>query len=139
MKVFKFFSHPYVLIICFLMIIISGEHLGGFYALYILLALPHGGVHALLAVAGIIILLFGYHKFKRRKIHRAEILLNLTGLLLLFGSLYLFFADDRSHYNWGTFEQAVPVASLFLCGAVAIVFLIDNLSIHNLSATANPG
>ena len=136
MKVFKFFSHPYTLIICFLMIIISGEHLGGFYMFYILLALPHGGIHALLAVAGVVVLLFSHWKFKRRKIHRAAVLLNLLGLALLFVSIYIFFANDSSRYNWGTFEQAVPVASLFLCGAVGIVFLIDNLTIEFIAAKA---
>lgn len=50
MKMIKLFTHPVVIIIAFLLILINGEHLGGFYLLYILLGLPHGAVHSLLAI-----------------------------------------------------------------------------------------
>jgi TRAP-type uncharacterized transport system fused permease subunit len=129
MKVFKILSHPYTLIICFLMILISGEHLGGFYILYLLLALPHGAIHSILALAGIGVLLFTFYRFQRKKVHRAEILLNVLGLALLFLSIYLFFANDKQHYNFGTFEQVVPVSTLFFTGVIATLFLTDNLSI----------
>ena len=52
MKMIKLFTHPVVIIIAFLLILISGEHLGGFYLLYILLGLSHGAVHSLLAIDG---------------------------------------------------------------------------------------
>ena len=45
------------LITSFLLIIISGEHLGGFYALYLLLALFYGGIHSLLGLSGIVLLI----------------------------------------------------------------------------------
>lgn len=137
MKVFKFLSHPYTLIICFLMILISGEHLGGFYILYILLALPHGGIHAILALAGIGILLASYYKFNRRKTYRIAFFLNIAGLALLFLSIYLFFFNDKQHYNWGTFEQTVPLISLFFTGLIAILFLIDNLGVGQMPVNAN--
>ena len=39
MKKIKIITHPVTLILCFFLILISGEHLGGFYLLYILLGL----------------------------------------------------------------------------------------------------
>jgi hypothetical protein len=137
MKLFKILSHPYTLIICFLFILISGEHLGGFYALYLLLALPHGGIHSLLALTGIIILLTSYYKFKRKKIYRIEIFLNMVGLVLLFLSIYLFFLNDRQHYNYGTFEQTIPIFTLFFTGSIAILFLIDNLNMGHVPVKIN--
>jgi GNAT superfamily N-acetyltransferase len=122
MKFFKIISHPYTLIICFLMIMISGEHLGGFYALYILLALPFGGVHAFLAIGGIVILLVTHKKLQSKGL--ASVLLNYVGVLLLFLSLYYFFWADKKHYNWGTFDQTVPVLTMILTAFVAVCFLI---------------
>jgi len=124
MKVLKIFTHPYVLIISFLMIMISGEHLGGFYILYLLLALPSGAIHSLLALVGIGLLLVGYHKYERKNIHLAEFILNVVGTLLLFSSIYLFFLNDRDNYNYGTFTQTVPVITLVFFSFLSICFLL---------------
>lgn len=121
MKLFRSLSSPYTLIICFCLIMISGEQLGGFYALYILLGLFAGAIHSLLAVAGMIILLISYHRFKNRKAILQ--VLNVIGVLLLFSSIYYFFWNDKQHYNWGSFEQTVPVASMLLTAIVGICFL----------------
>jgi hypothetical protein len=126
MKLFKILSHPYTLIICFLMMVISGEHLGGFYALYILLALPFGGVHAILAVAGIIILLISHNAFAKKGKQRESIAMNVFGLLLMVSSVYYFFSADKKHYNWGTFQQTVPMLTIILTASVALCFLIGN-------------
>lgn len=125
MKIFKFLSHPYTLIICFLLIMISGENFGGFYALYILMALPFGGVHALLALAGILILLIN-HNIQPNKINSVRPVINLLGVLLLFGSLYYFFWADKQHYNYGSFQQTVPVFTMALAGFIATCFLINS-------------
>jgi hypothetical protein len=125
MKLFKFLSHPYTLIICFLAIMISGENFGGFYAMYILMALPFGGVHALLAFAGIIVLL-GNHSIKRNKVNAAWQVINMLGVLLLFASLYYFFWADKQHYNYGSFEQPVPILTMAVTALAAACFLISN-------------
>ena len=62
MKAIQVITHPVTLIISFLFILISGEHWGGFYILYLLLALPHGGLHALLGFVGIVILVIAMNK-----------------------------------------------------------------------------
>lgn len=127
MKAINIITHPVTLIICFLLVMVSGQHFGGFYLLYILLALPHGSVHSVLAVAGITILLFSNYKYKRQFSFKIEPLLNITGVLMLLFSLYLFFYNDKGHYNYGTFYQIVPIISLVGFVLMCVVFSINNL------------
>lgn len=96
MKVLKILTHPYTLIISFLMIMISGEHLGGFYVLYLLLALPINASHSLLALIGIGLLLFSYHKYQGKSSHIVEAIVNIAGALLLFLSIYFFLSMTAS-------------------------------------------
>ena len=129
MKLFKILSHPYTLIISFLMILISGQHLGGFYMFYILLALPHGGVHSLFALAGIIILLINYNQHDNEKRSNIKMLLNLSGLAFLLVSIVLFFLNDRQHYNWDTFQQIIPISTLLLFIVIASCFLLKTTGV----------
>ena len=122
MKPFRVLSHPYTLIICFLLIIISGENWGGFYLLYILMALPFGALHALLAIAGIASLVIGYHGFQK-KLSVLKIL-NLVGVMFLLASLFYFFWADKHHYNYGTFQETVPLLTLIITAIIAVCFLI---------------
>jgi len=127
MKAIKIITHPVLLILSFLFLLISGQHLGGFYLLYLLLALPHGGVHALLAVAGILLLLFNYVKFRRENKYIIEAILNFIGAGCLVFSLFLFFYNDKQGYNSATFEQLAPQITLILFGVLTITFLINNI------------
>lgn len=127
MKIAKLLSAPYMLVIAFLLLLISGKHIGGFYLLYLLLALPHGGIHALLALAGIACLLLT-HKYCSWQHHGTIRLLGaIAGVALLAGSLLSFFTYDATGYNDGTFEQAVPIASFVLAGCLALLFLLFNV------------
>ena len=128
MKAIKLITHPAILIISFLFILISGEHWGGFYLLYLLFALPYAGVHALLAVCGLLILVFSYIKYSRTKKSIIEPVLNIIGSGCLVLSLYLFFHQDKKGYNNGTFEQLVPQITLTLFCLLTIAFVINNLS-----------
>lgn len=103
------------------MILISGENWSGFYAFYLLLALPYGGGHALLALAGFFALLVSLHWVKRQLLRQV---LNLSGVFFLFSSIYYFFANDKSHYNWGTFQEAVPLTTIIIAIGIAVCFLI---------------
>lgn len=127
MKTRKIITHPYLLTISFCFILISGQHLGGFYLMYILMALPHGGIHALLAIAGIVILLMSHNYFKREKKYVIEPILNIIGAACLVLSLFFFFYNDRQGYNYGTFEQLVPQITLALFGILTIGFIVNNL------------
>ena len=133
MKLFNILSHPYTLIISFLMILISGEHLGGFYILYIMLALPYAGIHSILAVFGIVVLLTNYHLHSTRK-PAGKPFLNLSGLACMLASITLFFLNDRQHYNWGTFEQAIPISTFVVFFVIACCFII-----RNINTTGFPG
>jgi nitrate reductase gamma subunit len=107
------------------MILISGEQFGGFYAVYILMALPFGGIHALLAIAAIIILLVN-HVIPHRRISYLRQVVNLIGVVLMFTSLYYFFINDKQHYNYETFQQTLPMFTLALTAFVATCFLVAN-------------
>jgi hypothetical protein len=122
MKLFKILSHPYTLIICFSLILISGEQWGGFYAFYLLLALPYGGVHSLLALAGFFSMLASLHWVKDHLV--LQQVLNVVGVFFLVSSLYYFFDNDKLHYNWGTFQEPVPLSTLIITICVGICFLI---------------
>ena len=127
MKAINYITHSTVLIISFVLVLISGQQFGGFYLLYIMLALPHGGLHAILAVMGIAVLIFSNYKYKRQFSYLIEPLLNITGAALLFLSLFLFFYTDKGQYNYGTFYQAVPIISLSIFGLLLIGFITNNL------------
>ena len=123
MKLFKILSNPYTIIIVFLLLMISGEQTGGFYIIYIFTALPHAGIHAILAVGGMIILLFNYHVRNKAFV---SFFLNIIGLAFLVLSLYLFFANDPSHYNQATFEQTVPLFTFILFGFLVLCSVLHN-------------
>ena len=127
MKALKVITHPYTLIISFLLIIISGEHLGGFYALYLLLALYYAGIHSLLGLGGIILLIVTKRTGIKNKETSWPNVLNIVGAVLLVLSLVWFFYWDKEGYNYGTFYQFIPRLSLILFGLTALLFIGRNL------------
>ncbi len=126
MKILTIITHPVLVLCLFYLIMVSGEHLGGPYALYILLAIPHGGIHSILALLGTGLILLSYGKFHRQHKFISEPLLNIAGVGCLLASLYTFFSRGKG-YNDGTFEQTVPLVSLALFGLAAIGFLLYSM------------
>lgn len=135
MKFFKMLSHPYTLILSFMFILISGQHIGGFYAMYIFLGLLQGAVHSVLGFLGIIVLAATHHSVLSRTFPLRQVL-NVTGVGLLFVSLYFFFMNDKQHYNWGTFNESVPLFTLFFAGFIALCFLVGNFWQPHLKSDA---
>lgn len=139
MKVFKIITHPFLLITIFLFILISGEHWGGFYLLYLLLALPHGGIHSIIAITGISMLIISFYRYRKTKSFLIEPILNTLGSLLLVLSLILFFYNDKQGYNDGTFHQVIPLITLGIFSLVTLFFITDNIyrltKTHALSST----
>ena len=125
MKTLKILSHPYLLLSLFSLILISGKSFGGIYLMYLAMALPHGGAHALLALAGVAVLIFTRERYHRQKQVVLEPILNISGAFLLVGSLLYFFSQSR--YNWGTFEQTVPLVMLSLFGVCWFLFVVWNM------------
>jgi hypothetical protein len=126
MKVIKVISHPYILITVFLMILISGEHFGGVYLLYLLLGLRIGAIHSILGLMGIVLLLISNHRFQSEDKLSVRGTMDIIGCFLLLLSIYLFFSNDREHYNYGTFSQLIPLISLILFLTVSLLFIVTN-------------
>jgi hypothetical protein len=123
MKIIRIISHPYALLFCFSFMIISGESTGGFYIMYILLGLLHGVLHSLLGFYGMLLLVIGYHLPLKRNVFIKQVL-NVIGVALMVSSVLIFFGNDTTQYNWGTFEQGLPMFTLVVTTFVAVCFLI---------------
>lgn len=124
MKTVQLFRHPYAIIISFFAIMISGQHLGGFYLLYILLALPHGSSHALLALFGVLLLLSVARKYAGITMPVIGNVLCILAVTLLVLSLFFFFYNDTHHYNYDTFKfwlSLVSLALFFFCSISSLV------------------
>lgn len=126
MKAIKILTNPYTLIISFLLIIISGQHIGGFYIIYLLLALPHFASYAVLSVIGIALMLITFHN-KKTRFSITEPILNLVAVLLLLASIFIFFYTDNERYNYGTFYQLVPQITLVLFLIIALTSIVINI------------
>lgn len=143
MKLIKLFAHPYTVIISFFIILINGEGFGGFLLLYLLFGLPYGAIHSLLAVLGIVLLLFNYYKYGMKKESVLQCVIEIIGVFLLIFSLFLFFYNDKQHYNYGTFYHLVPIIMLILFGIISLFSISSNIftiykistksSIHNMN------
>jgi len=126
MKVIQILTHPICVLVLFCLVLISGENFGGFYLLYVLMALPHGGIHAILAVAGTAVLLFSYLKYGGKSVYFIDPLLNILGVFCLYLSLWLFFLHSWD-FNQATFQQSVPIGSFVLFGLVSLGFLVRSV------------
>src|SRR5687768_697513 len=124
MKIISIIGHPVLVMSLFLLIMISGEHFGGFYLLYLIMGLYGGASHSILAISGLAILFTGY-KIYRSKPKTLKPLLYLLGISIMVWSLITFF-DNSQGYNHGTFYQTVPFITLLLFGLSAFFCLINS-------------
>lgn len=113
MKLKRILLSPYITLLAFFLILISGDQRGGFYFQYLLMALPHAGLHFIFAVIGALLLLYSYHRFNRKFITLTEPVLNIIGTFLLFASLLYFFFQPGGSHNWNTFAELLPLLTLF--------------------------
>lgn len=114
-------THPLLIILLFCGIIISGEEMGGFYLLYILLGLPHFAIHSILGMLGILCLMLSYY-IKKSKGY----LFNIFGAGCMIGSLIYFFIQPNASYNYGTFHETLPIITLCVFGMLIVFFIISN-------------
>ncbi len=127
MNIFRIILSPFVIVLSFLLIVISGEQVGGFYFVYLSRALPHGTLYVILAIAGILILLLNLIKPIWNNPFFKSIINQVGGLSLLM-SVYVFFFSDSTEYNLNTFSQVVPLITilvflLLVCGFIYINFV----------------
>lgn len=123
MKAIKWIGHPVVLIILFLLLIIEGDNFGGFFLLYLILALPHGVPYALVAITGITSITVGFNVHNKR-LEFYKIGLYIAGLLLMLISLIMFFAKGNKD---ATFKEPVPLFSFVFFGVCSFCFLLRTI------------
>lgn len=124
MKIINIIGHPVLVMSMFLLIMISGEHFGGFYLIYILMGLAGGAPHAIIALAGLSLVFIGY-KVYRAKPHLIKPILYILGIAVMILALVLFF-EGSNGYNDGTFYQTVPIITLLLFGLASLCFMIHS-------------
>ena len=126
MKIIKILGHPIVLVTIFLLLIIEGAHFGGFYLLYLLLAIPHGATYAIMAIAGIILIVIA-KGFITDNSNKLRAVLYLLGLLIMNVSLVLFFNRNEKTGNMETFQGGLPLISFIIFGVLMLCFLVNIL------------
>lgn len=126
MKIIKILGHPIVLVTIFLLLIIEGAHFGGFYLLYLLLAIPHGATYAIMAIAGIILIVIA-KGFITNNSNKLRAVLYLLGLLIMNASLVLFFNRNEKTGNMETFQGGLPLISFIIFGVLMLCFLVNIL------------
>lgn len=118
MKAIKIIGHPVFLISIFLLFIIEGDHFGGFYLLFLLMALPHGALYAVTAIGGIVSLIVGY----QAKAMIWKQTLYIAGLILMSISLFTFFGKSDKTGVDATFRDTIPLLSFILLCVSAACF-----------------
>ena len=118
MKILSIIGHPALVMSLFLLVMISGQHIGGFYLLYIIMGLYIGAYHSILAILGMSMIFVGYKMF-RKKLSILKPALYLFGIAILILSFISFF-ENSNGYNQSTFVHTVPLITLFLFGISAL-------------------
>lgn len=127
MSINKIITHPYTLLMVLSCVLVSGDHWGGVFLFYILLGLPHGSAPSLLLIAGTCILVFSHYHYRRTFNSWAEFILNMVGIFLLGGSLFVFFYQDKGGYNENSFHQTIPLLSVLLFSLLSLYFIGYNV------------
>src|SRR4051812_27848347 len=112
MKILKLIGHPFLVSSTLLLVLVSGKSFGGFYLVYVLLGLPYGATHAIIAIAGIGVMIAS-HLWRRDRPHPVKAILSVIAIGLMTLAL-IFFFDGSKGYNDGTFVQFLPISSLLL-------------------------
>jgi len=126
MRLKNIITHPFAVIISFMIVLISGEHVGGFYIIYLLMGITHGTFASLLGIAGIALHVPGL-LIAQRKQASSIYLLNIIGTICMMLSLFLFFFNDEQRYNISTFYQFIPFCTIILFCLLALIFLAGNI------------
>ena len=121
MKIIKWIGHPVIVICTFLLLITEGENFGGFYVLYLILALPHGALYAILASIGIASIVLGFNIQKEKLLIQKQ-MLYLIGLLLMITSLINFFLTGN---QLATFQETVPLLTFVIYGVCCLCFFVS--------------
>ncbi len=103
--------------------------------MYLLLGLPHGVPHAIIAVAGLGAMFIGY-KIYRKQLSPVKPLLYLAGNALMIFALFTFFGASKG-YNDGTFRQTVPLVSFVLFGVCVLCNVLFSVLLFSKPSNDN--
>jgi hypothetical protein len=121
MKFLSVIGHPVILMSLYLLLVIESEHFGGFFILYLLMALPTGAAFSIVGAIGLVLVFLGY-KLYRKHANILKPLLLLGGFIFLIISLFLFFSEkDRLE----TFHLTIPII-FFICFSLCSVAFVLN-------------
>ena len=107
-------------------IMISGMHIGGPWIAYLLITLftaafyPLSFAYAILGIGGLVIYLIRTYNFLG-----GAWLQRLIGLSAMWLSLIVFFTSEGGAYNYSTFQETVPLISLWLFVGLSIWHFIS--------------
>lgn len=127
MKVLRFFLQPATVVFSFILLVIMGQQFASFYLFYLLIGLPHGAIHSITGFLGIGLMIFIRNNPDKSKKIVLKTFLHLCGVFLLWLSLILFFANDKSNYNISTFYYSVSQILLVLFFIISFSFFINHL------------
>ncbi len=117
--------HPVTVCILFCSLIISGESNGGFYIFILLLGLPHGALHSLLGIGGIILLIASLYPKRLMFVATLRLISSVCFAL----SLIRFFTQPGGSYNYPTFHQFVPLAVMIVFSFSLLLFILNQLQL----------
>lgn len=125
MKLLKIIGHPITVTILFLIILISGRSIGGFYLFYLMIAVSNGLIHGILALIAVSLFLIAHLPLKNNAVARS--ILDSAAVLCLLLSLYFFFHNDSEGYNSGSFSTGAFWITFSLFALAAIGLLVRDV------------
>jgi hypothetical protein len=119
---FRFVTHPLILLASWSLVLISGEHTGGPYIMYLFLGFPKAFAYSVLGYITILILLLSVIFIKKKSPAFGYPMLNLMGSVVSFVSITAFFIGDKTGYNYGTFYSLVPLITVAVYLTILALF-----------------
>jgi hypothetical protein len=129
MKTLKWIGHPVLFVIIYLLLIIEGDHFGGFFILYLLLTLPHLVPYAVVSAFGIIGVVIGYNIEKEKQL-KLKLMCYFIGFCLMILALILFFAKGN---KWETFNYILPTVIFIIFGICGLCFLLNAIRLLQMN------
>lgn len=120
---FTILIHPATICLLFCFLIISGESSAFFYIFLLLLGLPHGVLHSILGIAGIVLLLSSIFIKKSSLLY----IFRLAGASCFILSMVRFFTQPGASYNYNTLRETVPLIFLMLFSFLLLLFMLDQV------------
>ncbi len=117
-------SHPYPLLLSFLLVVTSVQPIVEFYCIYLLTGLFCGSLYSIAGSMGVIIILYSHFRYRRENFNLDACFINLVGSVLMIVSLFLFFLIH--HYDIiipGHLNQLFPFTSLLVFCILVTCFI----------------